>query len=209
MSEEKMDEERKLKDRGQRGDICYSTCNNLDENHWKVCLRKGELHGNNNNSSVTSPGQCSVLQEGLAWLKGLATKPRARRLVEGCHLCVDRSRVAPTTSIFPVSAPLSQSLILPFFVCGDFLTHWLSEEKMDEERKLKDRGQREETVATVLVTILMRTIGRSLNKCDDNNNNLYEIPLHLWGFSINQIWQQNGERIAWSRDAVLVLLHLV
>ena len=63
----------------------------------------------------------------------------------------------------------------------------MSEEKMDEERKLKDRGQREETVATVLVTILMRIIGRSLNKCDDNNNNLYEIPLHLWGFSINQI----------------------
>ena len=64
----------------------------------------------------------------------------------------------------------------------------VSEEKMDEERKLKDRGQREETVATVLVTILMRIIGRSLNKlCDDNNNNLYEIPLHLWGFSINQI----------------------
>ena len=63
----------------------------------------------------------------------------------------------------------------------------LSEQKMDEERKLKDRGQREETVATVLVTILMRIIGRSLNKCDDNNNNLYEIPLHLWGFSINQI----------------------
>ena len=51
----------------------------------------------------------------------------------------------------------------------------MSEEKMDEERKLKDRGQREETVATVLVTILMRIIGRSLNKlCDDNNNNLYE-----------------------------------
>ena len=65
----------------------------------------------------------------------------------------------------------------------------MSEEKMDEERKLKDRGQREETVATVLVTILMRTIGRSLNRkgCDDNNNNLYEIPLHLWGFSINHI----------------------
>ena len=63
----------------------------------------------------------------------------------------------------------------------------MSEEKMDEERKLKDRGQREETVATVLVTILMRIIGRSLNKCDDNNYNLYEIPLHLWGFSINQI----------------------
>ena len=65
----------------------------------------------------------------------------------------------------------------------------MSEEKMDEERKLKDRGQREETVATVLVTILMRIIGRSLNRkgCDDNNNNLYEIPLHLWGFSINQI----------------------
>ena len=59
----------------------------------------------------------------------------------------------------------------------------MSEEKMDEERKLKDRGQREETIATVLVTILMRIIGRSLN--DDNNNNLYEIPLHLWGFSIN------------------------
>ena len=65
----------------------------------------------------------------------------------------------------------------------------MSEEKMDEERKLKDRGQREETVATVLVTILMRIIGRSLNRkgCDDNNNNLYEIPLHLWEFSINQI----------------------
>ena len=56
---------------------------------------------------------------------------------------------------------------------GHFWT--LSEEKMDEERKLKDRGQREETVATVLVTILMRIIGRSLNRkgSDDNNNNLW------------------------------------
>ena len=37
MSEEKMDEERKLKDRGQREEtVATVLVNNLDENHWKV-----------------------------------------------------------------------------------------------------------------------------------------------------------------------------